>query len=239
MECLALATDYDGTIAQQGSVDLPTLRALRRLKASGRRLLLVTGRELPDLERVFPELHLFDGVVAENGALLYDPSTRREWLITHGPPPALVAALHQRGVEPLSVGRAILATWEPHERTALEVIAALGLNYQVILNKGAVMLLPVGIDKAAGLAALLAELELAFDRVVGVGDAENDRAFLRLCGCAAAVGNALPAVIQDAHVRLHGRQGAGVAELIDLICSNGVVTAPADGSQCQGVLGAS
>jgi hydroxymethylpyrimidine pyrophosphatase-like HAD family hydrolase len=40
---LALATDYDGTLASQGMVDAATLAALERFKATGRRLILVTG----------------------------------------------------------------------------------------------------------------------------------------------------------------------------------------------------
>ena len=76
MRYLALACDYDGTIALDGVVDAPTLAALERLRASGRKLLLVTGRELDDLCRVFPHITLFDLVVAENGALVYWPATR-------------------------------------------------------------------------------------------------------------------------------------------------------------------
>ena len=78
MRFLALATDYDGTLATRGRVDAIVLPALDRLRASGRKLLLVTGRELHDLLNVFPEAALFDRVVAENGALLYRPSTKEE-----------------------------------------------------------------------------------------------------------------------------------------------------------------
>ena len=67
--------DYDGTIAHHGVVDEVTQAALRRLRAGARRLLLVTGRELDDLRRVAPPLDLFDLVVAENGALLFDPAS--------------------------------------------------------------------------------------------------------------------------------------------------------------------
>jgi hydroxymethylpyrimidine pyrophosphatase-like HAD family hydrolase len=66
-----LATDYDGTLAHDGIVDDATAGALMAFRRSGRRLLLVTGRELPDLVRVFPRIDLFDRVVAENGALLF------------------------------------------------------------------------------------------------------------------------------------------------------------------------
>ena len=78
MYYLAIAADYDGTIAHDGVVDPATFDALKEFKESGRRLILVTGRELPDLKRVFPKLQIFDRVVAENGALIYDPSTEEE-----------------------------------------------------------------------------------------------------------------------------------------------------------------
>jgi hydroxymethylpyrimidine pyrophosphatase-like HAD family hydrolase len=48
---------------------------------------------------------------------------------------------------------------------------------QVIFNKGAVMILPTGINKATGLAAALSDLKLSPHNVVGIGDAENDHAF--------------------------------------------------------------
>jgi hypothetical protein len=108
MYLVAFATDYDGTLAHHGRVDEPTLAALERLKASGRKLLMVTGRELPDLQQVFDRLDLFDLVVAENGALLYFPETQEERLVGAPPPPALVEALTARGVSPLSVGRGII-----------------------------------------------------------------------------------------------------------------------------------
>ncbi len=78
MRYLALATDYDGTLAHHGRVDEPTETALRRLKETGRRLIMVTGRELDELKEVCPQLDLFDRVVAENGALLYRPEAKEE-----------------------------------------------------------------------------------------------------------------------------------------------------------------
>jgi hypothetical protein len=90
MRYLALCTDYDGTIAHHGVVDEPTIAALEKLRASGRRLLLVTGRELEDLQRVFDRLDLFERVVAENGALIYRPATREERVLCEAPPPRFV-----------------------------------------------------------------------------------------------------------------------------------------------------
>jgi hydroxymethylpyrimidine pyrophosphatase-like HAD family hydrolase len=215
---MALATDYDGTLAHDGLVDAPTIASLNAFKATGRRLILITGRELPHLKQAFPQLKIFDRVVAENGALIYNPVTEVERLIAPGPRPQLVARLRQLGVSPLSVGRCIVATWEPHETTVLRVIRELGLELQIIFNKGAVMVLPPGVNKAAGLVAALNDLELSAHNVVGVGDAENDNSFLSACGCAAAVANALPIVKEAADVNLVGDHGAGVVELMESIC---------------------
>ncbi len=109
----------------------------------------------------------------------------------------------------------IVATWVPHETTVLEVIHDMGLELQVIFNKAAVMVLPSGVNKATGLAAVLDELGLSPHNVVGVGDAENDHAFLNFCEVSAAVDNALPMLKKRADIVTRGDHGAGVAELID------------------------
>ena len=216
----AVACDYDGTLATDGQVRGPTVAALKRLRDSGRKLILVTGRQLEDLFGVFPDVDLFDSVVAENGAVLYQPITQSEKVLTTPAPEELLLALQERGVHPLAVGRAILATWHPHEIAVLEAIRDLGLEHQVIFNKGAVMVLPPGVNKATGLAAALQELELSPHNVVGVGDAENDHAFLRLCECAIAVQNALPMVKETADIVTPGDHGTGVNELIDRLVAD-------------------
>ena len=93
MYVLALATDYDGTLADHGTVSTEVLTALEKLKQTGRKLIMVTGRELPDLREVFPQLDIFDMIVAENGALLYDPATRKERALAPSPPEEFVARL--------------------------------------------------------------------------------------------------------------------------------------------------
>jgi hydroxymethylpyrimidine pyrophosphatase-like HAD family hydrolase len=173
---LALAADYDGTIAHDGFVGFETCDALRRLKDTTRRLILVTGRQLPDLKRLFPEIAIFDRVVAENGALIYDPSAQQERLIAPPPSTVLVRRLREMKVEPISVGRAIVSTWEPHQATVLNVIREFGLELQIVFNKGAVMILPPGVNKATGLLAALSDLDVSAHNVVAVGDAENDHA---------------------------------------------------------------
>lgn len=220
MRYQVLATDYDGTLATHGHVDAPTVAALERLLATGRRLVLVTGRELPELLEVFPRIDLFEWVVAENGGLLYRPGTREERPLAEPPPEKFLRRLRDGGVGPLSVGRVIVATWEPHQDAVLAAIRDLGLEMQVIFNKGAVMVLPAGVNKATGMMAALKEMGLSPHNAVGVGDAENDHAFLRLCEFSTAVANALPAVKETADLVTRADHGAGVVELIDALVSS-------------------
>jgi hypothetical protein len=140
-----------------------------------------------------------------------------------------VESLRRFKVTPLSVGQAVVATVEPNEVVVLEEIKRLGLELQVIFNKGSVMVLPSGVNKATGLAALLKEAKISSDKVIGIGDAENDHAFLEICGLGVAVANALPMLKERADLVTNGARGDGVAELIDMILSDdlaGIVPRP-------------
>jgi HAD superfamily hydrolase (TIGR01484 family) len=210
----ALACDYDGTIAKDGHVDVDTLEALQHLRASGRKLLLVTGRELEHLEAVFPEMGIFDRIVAENGAVVFTPATRELRLMAGRPDERFISALRAENIKPLSIGHVIVATWQPNETAVMRLIRDLGLELQIIFNKGAVMILPSGINKAAGLIAALRDLKLSPHNVAGIGDAENDHAFLAICECTAVTANAVPMLKEKADFVCSASHGAGVRELI-------------------------
>ena len=222
-----LAADYDETLAHGGRIADTTWSALHRLCASGRKLVLVTGRELEDVLSLIREPELFARIVAENGAVLYRPASKEIRMLAAPPPASFVEELRARGVDRLASGRVIVATREPHQATVLDAIRDLGLELQVIFNKGAVMVLPTGVNKATGLAAALGELALSPHNAVGVGDAENDHALLVACECGVAVGNALPALRDKADLVTADAGGDGVAELIDrLIASDLAEVAP-------------
>ncbi|MGF1673749.1 MAG: HAD family hydrolase [Rivularia sp. (in: cyanobacteria)] len=219
MRYLILATDYDGTLATHGDVNEETIAALKRLRSSGRKLILITGRHLDDLLRAFPQIDLFDIVVAENGPLLYTPANRKKELLAQKPPQEFINKLEEHEVD-FSVGEVIVASSDKHETTISEVINELGLDLEIILNKGALMILPTGINKASGLAAALEDMQLLPENVVGVGDAENDLDFLNVCGISVAVNNALPVVKEAATFVTENSRGAGVTELIDKLIAS-------------------
>lgn len=213
---LAVACDFDGTIAIGGRAPRAVVDALGRVRATGRRAILATGRRLDDLIATFPEaVHAFDRIVFENGAALYRPIGAERRLLADRPPPTLAATLRERGVDPLDEGDVVVATSVPNEHVALDAIRDLKLDVQIVFNRESVMLLPSGVNKATGLAAALRELGMSPHEAVGIGDAENDVPFLASCECAVAVANAVPSVLALADLVTTGEAGDGFVELVD------------------------
>jgi len=210
-----LACDYDGTIADDGRVSPETAAVLARVRESGRKLFLVTGRMLPDLKSVCPDAdRMFDLIVAENGGLLYVPERRELRRLGDAPEAPLVEALQRRGV-PFEVGNAILATTAAYSDAALAAIRETGVERSLVFNKGALMLLPGGVTKGTGLAAALDLTQFSARNLAGVGDAENDHAFLSMCECAAAVADAIPALRERADIVTTAPGARGAVEFIE------------------------
>jgi hydroxymethylpyrimidine pyrophosphatase-like HAD family hydrolase len=213
MRYLALATDYDGTLAAHGRVDGGACAAIERLRSSGRRAVLVTGRQLGDLASAFPRLELFDAVAAENGAVLHWPSSRETALLAAPVPATFTARLRARDV-PHDVGQVIVSSWHPSEVPMLEVIRELGLELQLVFNGDAVMALPPGVSKASGLEAALRRLGLSRHEVVAIGNDANDHGLLELAECGVAVATAVPSLKACATFTTEGGPGDGVVELV-------------------------
>lgn len=232
MRWKAFATDFDGTIATDGTVDEATIESLRNLRAAGVPVLLVTGREMKDFAHALTILDLFDLVVAENGGVLYTPSTQEAVALVPAPPAAFSEELVRRGV-PVSVGVNIVATVEPHEKVVLDVIKEMALELQVIFNKGAVMILPAGVNKASGLLVALERLGISPADTVCAGDAENDATFFDTCGFPVAVANALPALKERARFVTRHNAGAGVSELIEKLLAGEFETLPEQQQQTE------
>jgi hydroxymethylpyrimidine pyrophosphatase-like HAD family hydrolase len=218
----ALACDYDGTLATDGHVAPETAAAVEELRRLGWKILLVTGRQLFQLFEIAPDLRMFHLVVAENGALLYYPTTGREELLASAPPDQLLLGLRDRGAS-FSVGRVVVDTRRPHDTAVEEVLRESGIPWQIIYNKNAVMVLPQGVDKTLGLRRALESLGIPPQETVGIGDAENDLTFLRLCGFSAAVANALAVVKDTADLVLERDHGAGVVELVERLLAGNIM----------------
>ena len=210
-----LACDFDGTIAEQGRMADATVRALERVRESGRKLVLVTGRTLSDLEGTCPDCErLFDAIVGENGAVLYRPGERECRSLGEPPEPALLRDLRRRGVA-FSLGTSSIHTSAVAAEAALGAIRATGVDRTLIFNRNSLMLLPAGVTKGSGLEAALGAMEVSPHNAIGIGDAENDRAFLALCEYGVAVADAVPALRARADYVTREAAARGAVEFIE------------------------
>ncbi len=216
---LALATDFDETIATSGKVANTTWNAILNLRQSGIKVILITGRELNILLDIVGEkINRFDLVVAENGALIYYPQSQEFKLLCLPVNSVLIETLKARGVNPLIVGKGMVSTYQPYEKIVREVILSLNLSYEITFNKKRIiMMLPKGVNKGKGLLAALKEFQISPENTIAVGDAENDLDLLKFCGFGVAVANALPELKQIADWVTTKERGEGVEELISFL----------------------
>jgi hydroxymethylpyrimidine pyrophosphatase-like HAD family hydrolase len=209
----AIAVDYDGTLATNDTVDPAVLDALDRWRGRGGKVVLVTGRIVDELQRVFPTVHdHVDLVVAENGAVLCDAGGTT--LLARPVDAELSEALTAKGVRHRS-GEAILATHDEYEDDLEVAIRELGLEVQVVRNRGEVMVLPAGVSKGTGVRVGLRTLGLSPHSALAIGDAENDHSLLLACETGVAVANAVPSLFHDADLVTRHASGRGVVEVLD------------------------
>lgn len=210
-----LAFDFDGTIATDGHIPLPLIDALRRAVSNDYHLFLVTGRLFrhAPIEPLFPYL---TGIVWENGAVIERCPEGHVTLPFGTLPSSMIQEMERAGIE-LICGMAIAATWTQYEPQMAPIMASYAHAVACEYNKGAVMILPRGANKASGLAHLLQCVGLADGRLIAFGDGENDRALLEMAHVGIAVQDAVSSlrVIAD---RVTTRPGPdGVLEMLPAI----------------------
>ena len=206
------AVDLDGTLTSRGRVSAEAVEAIDRARQTGLVVVLVTGRIGVELAAEFADIaDHFDALVLENGAVAVTGG--RAHRLAAPVDRVLDDALAERRV-PFRRGEVLLAIDGEHAASVVEVIGMLGLDCQIVRNRAAVMVLPAGVTKGAGLGTVVTEMNLSLHNTVAVGDAENDLSLFGTAEIGAAVANAVPSVREHADLVLEKDDGAGVAELL-------------------------
>lgn len=226
MRFVALAAGFDGTLAREGRYDERCVEALRALAATGRKLILVTARELRELLELFPATRIFDFVIAENGAVLHQPAAKRSEILANAPSEILLQELNRRGVHPLSIGSSIITTSRTNEAEVRDVLAKHRLDMQLIGHDSALIISPSEVSKASGVKEALRQLGISAHNLVVIGDSDNDLALFELAEHSVAVSNANDDVRAQADRTTNGAYCDGFLELArDLIASD-LIDAP-------------
>ena len=204
--------------------------SLRALRAHGYRVLLATGRPLPDL-RDRCETYGLVGGVAEYGCVSYDAETGAvDILVPAGSrEPADSALVRRLSEEPsvhldpdyrwsvrASVGRGAGRTALPAETVrVLLADPAIGSCYSVVQGDAQTDFVPRGVDKAHGVSGLLERLgEPTAVPVSAVGDGDADVSLLKWAECGLAPRNAQRGVRAAGVPVLSGAYQAGLAEAV-------------------------
>ncbi|MEO8484259.1 MAG: HAD hydrolase family protein [Acidobacteriota bacterium] len=213
MKLSVVALDYDGTIAENGLLHDEMPAVIGELRQRGISVVIVTGRRLSDLRAVAGDLRCVDAVIAENGAVFAIPGTGHSTAFGSPPAPRFLEALKQRGV-PFAGGECVVESDARFAELILQTIRDLELPLVLAFNRGRVMVLPQGINKATGLRDGLAMLRLSLHNTLGIGDAENDHELLRVCEVGAAVQWASTSLKEIADEVIDGDGPAAVARYL-------------------------
>jgi hydroxymethylpyrimidine pyrophosphatase-like HAD family hydrolase len=219
MKLRTLALDYDGTIAQDGVLEPEVRQAIADVRGRGITVAIVTGRILDDLRLAAGDLRFVDAVVAENGAVIAFPDVG--YSVVAAPPVSeeLVADLKRRGTA-IEVGRCVIEADAQSAPQCLDAIRALQLPYALVFNRGRLMVLPTGVNKASGLRQALRTLRQSPHNAIAIGDAENDHDMLQLCELGVAVAWGSDALQRRADYVLAGHGPKAVAEYIRRTAAN-------------------
>ncbi|MBR7831415.1 HAD hydrolase family protein, partial [Actinospica sp. MGRD01-02] len=196
--------------------------ALRALRAHGYRVLLATGRPVPDVQDRCANYRL-PGAVAEYGAAYYDATTRETGYLAPGHDRALAAELAARpgtGIDERY--RACIRAYRRtrHGRKALDpaTVDDIVIRHQVTPVDGDAQtdLLPVGLDKTQGVFALTRRLDdPATPVALAVGDSAADTGMLRAAELGLAPANADRTAMRAAGIGTVSRAyQAGVAQAV-------------------------
>ncbi|HET92086.1 MAG TPA: HAD family phosphatase [Chloroflexi bacterium] len=214
MHISIIASDFDGTISQGERLAPKVRRALHHWRQRGQFTVLVSGRPFDFLHALQEREQVFDLIVAENGAVLYNPVNDAMALPFGHVPEELLHTLAQVGV-PLWKGTAIAGTQMPYDDAVWVASRELGLPVHVEVNRNEVMVLPPGVSKGAGLLNLLKSEGLSVRNLVAFGDAENDHSLLEIAEVKVAVANAIDALKNLADYVIPEEGPGGVAAFID------------------------
>ena len=221
-----LALDFDGTLARNNVVAPETIAALEAWKAVGGKVVLVTGRSLDCFDGngpsplCFDRVDLFDRVVCDNGATVYDPAAGAV-TFCQMLPAGLADALRARTeIQPLWLGPGMVSSPSTNRALIDAAIAQVGGVLHHEGNRSWSMWMQPGVTKATGLRQALRQIGCRLEQTVGMGDAQNDLSFLRVCGTSIAVGDAQPELKAACDFVATGASTDGVREVAQALVTN-------------------
>ncbi len=221
----AIAIDIDGTITYRDRrLDTSAVGAIRKAEAAGIPIVLATGNILCFAEAASVLLGTSGPIIAEDGGVVFDKLTRREYVLGDRVEADKGWAAVCRALKGLKQTRSsnMRLTGLTLERTitaeqAMEVFRREGLGLVALDSGFAIHIKEPSVNKGNALRKVAQLLDLTTAEIAAIGDAPNDIEMLEIAGLSFAVANSHESVKRICTYVTAKPYGDGVAEAIDKI----------------------
>ena len=210
----AIVVDYDRTLTDDNLIAYgPALGTLRMLQAMNRmKVIIATGRSISFMLREEAVFGFADAIVAEDGAVIWVPKAAIIERIGDGSQTR--DALRSSGI-PFEEGDVVVSVDRGREVDVKRAIRREGLQVELQYNQNSLMILPEGIDKAAGVKVALRLMGIPSARLVCIGDGENDLSLFKIAKLRVATEGSVQVLKDQSDVICHGPNAVGVTRFLE------------------------
>jgi len=175
----AIITDLDRTITDRpGKPEFDPAdfdkELLNDLKNLGIDLILATGRSIYYVKKLCHKFNIWRCVVAENGAVIYFPSTKKTITLN-----TLYMRRARKIIKSLNLpntvkGRVITSNKIEYEKFIRKELGNIADKVCFVKNVDEIMVTPINVNKGLGLRLAMQYLNIDMEKTIVVGDGEND-----------------------------------------------------------------
>ncbi len=222
-----VAVDIDGTLTfRDRKLDIAAVGALRKAESLGLPVVLATGNVLAFAETAATLLGASGPLIAEDGGIVFDPSSKREHMLGDRVDADRGLAALEREFGPLEQTRSSAARLTGltlkraiKAEAAEELFRREGLDLAAVDSGFAIHLRSPNVNKGNALRKVASLLKVSLVEVAAVGDGPNDIEMLKVAGLSFAVANSDEAVKRVCTYVTKEPHGKGVVEAIEKIIS--------------------
>lgn len=191
----AIVVDLDRTITDKpckrrfDPADFDS-KLLNELKSLNVPLFLATGKSIGFVKDMCKKFKCWAGVVAENGAVLYFPLTKKTIVINTEHMRKARETIRALKLPRTALGEVIMSVHVNDEVLVKRKLGKLAKNLNFVKNVDEAMVLPTGVDKGLGVRLMMRYLDIDLEKIVLIGDGENDEDMFLNPGFKIALANA-------------------------------------------------
>ncbi len=187
---------------------------LNQLKEIGIDLILATGRNIYYVTKLCSTFNIWRCVVAENGAVIYIPPTKKTITINTDYMKKAKKIIKELKLPKAIEGKVIMSIRAEDEKQVREKLGGLVNKVSFYRNVNEVMVLPRDVDKGLGLRMAMQYLNIDINKTIVIGDGENDIGIFLNPGFKIAVSNAHPRLKKLANQVTEKPSTQGIREII-------------------------